>query len=429
MYIFNLVLLILTMQKPTVNIYHDLRRPLVTGLYPVRIRVAHNQLVKFYNTGVKLSTEDFEKQRDCEALRANGKLKIKDFQFFSEINNKIKIQLNKINEIVNSNSYFSFQLLESSDTKTKVENDIFLTFEQQIALKKENGEIGTSNSYKDSLSSFRKFWKYKYLTIEDVDVKFLKKYEKWMLETCGNSITTVGIYLRNLRTVFNIIINHDKTKYENYPFTEKKYIIPTSENEKISLELSDLKKVFEYEGNTETVEKKYLDIWKLIFLLNGINVADLLQLKWSDINGDEFKYNRTKTKRTNRKLKYIKGVINDEAKRILNDWGTNPNLKSEYIFNILEHDDTEVRKKTKIKNFTKCINKSMKKVGVKLGFTEKMTTYVARHSFMSKLFSETGNILVIKEVAGHSSVLTSERYLKTLKSVELKETLKNIANF
>jgi integrase/recombinase XerD len=279
------------------------------------------------------------------------------------------------------------------------------------------------------LSSFKKFWNYKSLSIEDVDVKFLKKYEKWMLETRGNSITTVGIYLRNLRTVFNIIINHDKSKYENYPFTEKKYIIPTSENEKISLELSDLKKLFEYQGDPETVEKKYLDIWKLIFLMNGINVADLLQLKWSDINGDEFKYNRTKTKRTNRKLKFIRGVINDEAKRILKDWGTNPNLKSEYIFNVLENDDTEVRKKSKIKNFTKCINKSMKKVGVKLGFTEKMTTYVARHSFMSKLFNETSNILVIKEVAGHSSVLTSERYLKTLKSVELKETLKNIANF
>ncbi len=102
--------------------------------------------------------------------------------------------------------------------------------------KTENGEIGTANSYKDSLSSFKKFWKSDYLSIEDVDVKFLKKYEKWMLETRGNSVTTVGIYLRNLRTVFNLIINHDKSKFENYPFTEKKYIIPTAENEKISLE-------------------------------------------------------------------------------------------------------------------------------------------------------------------------------------------------
>ena len=76
MYIFNLVLLILTMQKPTVNIYHDLRRPLVSGLYPVRIRVANNQTIKYYNTDVKLSVEDYEKQRDCEALRANGKLKM-----------------------------------------------------------------------------------------------------------------------------------------------------------------------------------------------------------------------------------------------------------------------------------------------------------------------------------------------------------------
>lgn len=417
------------MQKPTVNIYHDVRRPLVSGLFPVKIRVALHQKVKLYNTGVDLSEEDFEKQRDCEFLRSSGKMKIKEFQFYSDVNRKIKTEFNNITEIIASQRYFDFKLLDVNTQNRKIENDIFKTFQTQIDNKTENGEIGTANSYKDSLSSFKKFWKSDYLSVEDVDVKFLKKYEKWMLETRRNSVTTVGIYLRNLRTVFNLIINHNKSKFENYPFTEKKYIIPTAENEKISLELPELKKLFSYLPTPNSVEKKYLDFWKLIFLLNGINVADLLQLRWSDINGDEFKYIREKTKRTNRKLKYIKGVVNEEAMRIMKEWGTKPENENDYIFNILDQKDSDVVKKNKIKNFTKCINKSMKKIGVKLGFSESLTTYVARHSFMSKLFNETQDILMVREVGGHSTVLTTEKYLKSFKSDQLKETLKNIANF
>lgn len=72
-------------------------------------------------------------------------------------------------------------------------NEVMDRFRQQ-------DRIGTAESYKVAL---RKLLKFKpRLRFEDVDATFLYKFEEWMLEK-GNSITTVGIYTRCLRAIFN----------------------------------------------------------------------------------------------------------------------------------------------------------------------------------------------------------------------------------
>lgn len=67
--------------------------------------------------------------------------------------------------------------------------------------------MGTASNYATSSRSLKQFLAYRKKrserrSFEDIIVSFLNEYETWMLQK-GNSISTVGIYLRPLRTLFN----------------------------------------------------------------------------------------------------------------------------------------------------------------------------------------------------------------------------------
>ena len=55
-----------------------------------------------------------------------------------------------------------------------------------------------------------------------------REYENWMIKN-GGSITTVGIYLRSLRTLFGMAINDGLLTKDFYPFGKKRYEIPTGQ--------------------------------------------------------------------------------------------------------------------------------------------------------------------------------------------------------
>jgi site-specific recombinase XerD len=78
-----------------------------------------------------------------------------------------------------------------------------------------------------------------------------------------------------------------------------------------------------------------------------------------------------------------------------------------------------MKKKARVLQFTKVVNKWMKRMGEELGFDLDLTTYVARHSFATALNRKGSPLTVIKEMLGHSSMLTTQNYIASL---ELEET-------
>lgn len=45
----------------TVNIFHDVRRMKNNGLYPVKLRITYNRRSKYFETGIDLSKENYQK--------------------------------------------------------------------------------------------------------------------------------------------------------------------------------------------------------------------------------------------------------------------------------------------------------------------------------------------------------------------------------
>ncbi|MFM7485640.1 MAG: phage integrase SAM-like domain-containing protein, partial [Cytophagales bacterium] len=151
-------------------------------------------------------------------------------------------------------------------------------------LSKEN-RSGTADSYQCAYNSFKSYLESKgrkKLNFGDVTPDWLKEYESWMLEK-EKSVTTIGIYLRSLRTIINIAIEEGTLAREFYPFGKRKYQIPSGRNVKKALQLADIQKLVNYKTTTEA-EERAKDLWLFSYLCNGANVKDMARLQYRNID-------------------------------------------------------------------------------------------------------------------------------------------------
>lgn len=258
------------------------------------------------------------------------------------------------------------------------------------------------------------------LTFAEVTSLFLKKYENWML-TKGNSISTVGIYLRSLRAIYNLQ-NIDKSVY---PFGngKNKYSIPTSKNTKKALTVEEIANIYNYEAEPTSSKEMAKDYWLFLYLCNGMNVKDFCLLKWENIENEMLTYKRSKTERSQKESKRISVALKPETLEIIKKWGQPSINKNAFIFLHLNNKMNAEQQRATYQKLTKLINKYMKKIASEIGIDRNITTYFARHSFATVLKRSGAKIEMISELLGHSSVNVTESYLDSFENEQIqKET-------
>lgn len=384
-----------------VSVLLDTRTVNKEGTYPVKIKVYFQGKPKYYPTGICMSTkEELE-----EVLESKSKKNIEiQYIIHKEFNRILKNV-----DILVERGTFSF-----SNLNNMLGKNIGGTLNEMISAKikeLENEEkFGTSAFYKGTLSLLKRYMKHD-VPINEVTVEWLNGLEKFILKTANQ--TTVAMNMRNIRATMNIAKQVGVIRESDYPFGRGKYQIKEGSGKKKALNKKQLKAIAEYRDGSMTTEF-YRDLWLFIYFCNGLNVADLISLKFSDIQNGEISFIRKKTKDRTRDVKRIYAAITPKMYSIINKWGNDPK-KSVYIFPFLKPGDSAWEHEKKKKNLTKLINKRMKMIGEKLNFG-KITTYVARHTYATVLRNEGVPISIISPMLGHSSVTTTEIYLADLES-------------
>jgi hypothetical protein len=134
---------------------------------------------------------------------------------------------------------------------------------------------------------------------------------------------------------------------KQYPFGHGKYEIPTGQGRKLALTLQQIKTLVTYTDRSEATEH-YRDLWFFSYLCNGINFADLITLKYSNIQNGEIYFIRAKTINTEKVKKEICALITPEMQAIIDRWGNPDKRLDSYIFNFLKGDETPMQIKTRV---------------------------------------------------------------------------------
>ena len=248
------------------------------------------------------------------------------------------------------------------------------------------------------------------MKVKEVTTDFLKKYESYMTSN-GKSVTTIGIYLRHLRSIFNKAIDAEIIDRKYYPFGKNKYQIKAPRNIKKALTLDQIKGIVDYEVVEGSSQHLARDIWLFSYYCNGMNIKDILNLKFKNVQKEVIQFERQKTSSTDQNPKPIIVSLIPEARIIIKRWKKKKRSEEDFVFPFINKSMTqEERMKTK-HQFIKTINKYMKRIGSEIGYDKPLTTYAARHSYATILKRSGAPLGFISESLGHKSLQTTESYL------------------
>lgn len=439
----------------TISIILDTRRMKKSDKYPVKLRVTFQRVPEYYQTIFDLTKEEWEKLpasrisnelqpirdklREIERSAENAVKDLAPFAFadfekdfingntnFRQRNSKAEITILNGDEFDYTAFYKKFPLILEAVTKPGAISYSYLKYIKQLI---REGRISTAISYHCSYVSLKKFRGDVAFTV--ITATYLKEYENW-LKSQDISKTTIGIYLRPLRAIFNEAIEDGIIKREKcYPFGKRKYRIPTSKNVKKALELTEVQKIYFYECNPELPgEQQARDYWLFSYFGNGMNPKDIANLKYKNIDSDYLTFERSKTERSLRSdPKPITIFLTDDMKEIIERWGNKNKSPSNYLFPVLEHGLSPLRQYELVQNFVGFINDWMKRIFKNLGIDKKATTYVARHTFSTVMKRSGASTEFIQEALGHSDLKTTENYLDSFDKDVKKEFAKRLSSF
>jgi integrase/recombinase XerD len=424
-----------------------------TNKYPVKLRVTYERQVQHYATIYDLSEEEYKNLSASRVSDMSKKIRddLKQIQRKAE-DAALSLQPFKFEEfekdfILDHPSFHQrrviIETLVPITYKFKTEEyanrfpifqlpkpepgTILATILFYIEKLLSENRIRTAASYQTTYMTVSRFRGNVKFT--DIDVAFLKQLEVWMLEQ-EYSKTTVGIYTRCLRTMFNEAIHQGIIKRErHYPFGRRKYQPPASRNIKKALTLEDVSKIYYYEPVCEE-ERKAKDFWLFSYFANGINPTDIAHLKYKNIEGEYIIFERAKTENATRlATKPITVYITEDMRRIIDYWGNEDNSPNNYLFPVFQHGMTALRQVELIELFVQALNDWMVKIRKKLGIEKKVTTYVARHTFSTIMKRSGASTEFIQEALGHTNIKTTESYLDSFEREMKKEYANKLTAF
>lgn len=161
-----------------------------------------------------------------------------------------------------------------------------------------------------------------------------------------------------------------------------------------------------------------VDLFSFSYFSAGINFIDMAYLTRDNIKEDKLEYSRAKTK------KKIIIPLQKEAVEIITKYGDTSPV---YIFPIFtSFHKTDVQKANRLHKVLAKVNTALKRIGEELCLPQKLTTYVARHSFATVLKRAGVSTSIISESLGHSSEKITQIYLDSFENSQIEEALSHL---
>lgn len=253
-------------------------RSLKEGAAHVRIRIAHKNTQAYIGTKVYVEPKYFTNDLHCPILSKAQRWKEKTEQIESIVR-KLEETLFDLGRSGVLDDMTAPEIKEYICGKKRTKSKI-LPFTKFMS---EFGETRpaekTREMYQYALSVLSAFChstnKRQELFFEDIDYKFLREFDNWMIAN-KKGISTRGVVMRNIRATYNEAMKIGYAKFDSYPFRmfsiKRKGLA-----EIVYLSREDMQKLLNLKNLTPALERSR-DIFMISFYLCGMNLVDIYSL-------------------------------------------------------------------------------------------------------------------------------------------------------
>ena len=281
----------------------------------------------------------------------------------------------------------------------EIQYSLFGFMDKIICRLKENGRLRTSETYRSTLNSFRRFRHNRDIDLRRLDCHVVEAYEAW-LRNRGLVPNSTSFYLRILRATYNRAVELQHIRNRR-PF--RHVYTGVDRTVKRALPLNTLRRIRALDLSRRPKMEYARDMFMLSFYLRGMSFVDMAFLRKSDLRRGKIEYRRRKT---GQKLSV---AWTREMQQIIEKYPPN---SSAYLLPIIRREDyNEIYA---YRNAGYMINYNLKRIASLAGISVPLTLYVARHSWASIARASGIPLSVISEGMGHESEATTRIYLANL---------------
>ena len=346
----------------TVNFYLDTRKT-EEGFGIIKLRITHNREQKDYSTKIKIATSIFEKLKKQGneldgRIRDNEVINFHRLLFSPKDNRKIfadgfvlraKIIIKKFGDNFDFDNFKNeFDNYGKETICIDDKTDLIKTLNTKCEVLKAKGQLTHGTNFGLVAKSLNRFVEYLQihepnrlkpkknfvLRFSQVDSTFLTDWSIFMkdhgkvsqkkkdgvpVSASPASETTIGIYSRTLRVVFNDAIEAKIIDRDTYPFGNKRFSPPVGRNIKKALSTEQIDAIKAYIPAPNTLEQRSHDLWLFSYFGNGMNFTDIIHLTWQDITEDKITFQRQKTMKSNTDISVR---INEVMRGVLERWAS-----------------------------------------------------------------------------------------------------------
>ena len=362
-------------------------------------QIIHERKVRQLLSDYKVFPSEWDESRSMVTTTNKSERKA----FILSIRERIRWDVERLVKIdrkldANGLSYTADDVIDEFYRYTK-EYSLFNFMESNIARLKQNGKIRTSETYKSTLNSFKKFRKDEDIMLDSLTSEVMEAYEAWH-KGRGVAPNTISFYTRILRAAYNRAVEDDIIENRN-PF--RKVYTGVDKTVKRALPLPVIKKIKALDLTLTPSLDYARDIFLMSFYLRGMSFIDMAFLKKTDLKNGYITYRRRKTGQQ-LTIEWTK-----EMQMILDKY---PENASDYLLPIIRNSGTNER--CTYRNMGYNINHNLKAIAAMVDITIPLTLYVARHSWASAAKAKGVPLSVISEGMGHDSEATTQIYLASL---------------
>lgn len=377
------------------------------GLIPLFFRIIKNRKSKFISTGLKIKESEWDdgnqrvKKNHSNSVRANAVLAKKKAQIEEEL-----LDMELEGKSITKNSFLSVQ------GKSRI--DFFSYADQYLDKLKSKEKVGYYRRVKSIVEKLKVYHGSSTLNFNEIDVTFLKNYEKYLADKLNNKVNTIEGNFRGIRAILNNAVDEDVLKRDKNPFykfkMKKEPVVKDYLTEEEIVKVDSLK--FEKSSNTFHHKNMYI----FACYAGGLRVSDMLQLKWRNFDGTHITVNTKKTgsvvsiklpKRTLEILEHYKGITyKDDSDKI---------QVNNFIFPVLKSDFDKMTPEAKhsaISASTALINKNLKTIAKKAEISKSISFHSSRHTFATRALKKGMRIEYVSKLMGHSKIKETQIYAK-----------------
>ena len=362
-------------------------------------QIIHERKVRQLLTKYKVLPNEWDENRSMVTTSQKSERK----SFILSIRERIRWDVERLTKIdrkldANGLTYTADDMIDEFNRYAH-EYSLFNFMESIIAKLKQNGKVRTSETYKSTLNSFRKFRQDEDIMLDCITSETLESYEAWH-KNRGVAPNTISFYTRILRAVYNRAVEDDIIENRN-PF--RHVYTGVDKTVKRALPLAVIKKIKTLDLSLTPALDYARDMFLMSFYLRGMSFIDMSFLKKTDLKNGYVTYRRRKTGQQ-LIIEWTK-----EMQMILDKY---PENKSEYLLPVIRNPG--INERCTYRNTGYNINHNLKRIAEMVGVTIPLTLYVARHSWASAAKAKGIPLSVISEGMGHDSEATTQIYLGSL---------------